>query len=176
MHCTAQMPHTLRLTWTLTVLLGGCHVAADPPAQPANPPAHPTVKLDLSPHGIAAVIRGPDGVRAHAGAGYVEVEAGTDFHMQVFAGTLDLLVEKADIVRHWGGRFRRFVRDDGRTVLYETATVAESSYHFATTGTVGQLDYYCRSVEGVSTLEAAERMIAGCRSIRAQHRVISRKQ
>lgn len=143
---------------------------ADDPA-----PEHPMVDLDLSPSGIAATIRGPEGAKASAKDGYVEVEAAPDFHMEVHRGPLDVLEEKADIVRRWGPSFRRFVQDDNKTVVYETEVAGDNKFHFVSHGDVDGLKYHCRSAkDGADSIEAIQRMIVGCHAITAHKKVTAK--
>ncbi|MBC8067491.1 MAG: hypothetical protein IAG13_04085 [Deltaproteobacteria bacterium] len=136
-----------------------------------SPPAeakteHAWVDVDLAPHGIGATIHGPDGAKVFAKDNYVEVEAGEDFHMQVHRGEPNMLEEKADIVRRHGPDFRRFVRDDTKTVIWETGLASNSRFHFFATGKVQGLSYYCNTVTfGVSSLDAIERMMQGCHEL-----------
>jgi hypothetical protein len=126
----------------------------------------PWVDVDLAPHGIGATIHGPDGAKAMAKDDYVEVEAGEDFHMQVHRGEPNMLEEKADIVRRHGPDFRRFVRDDTKTVIWETGLASNSRFHFFAIGKVQGLSYYCNTVTfGVGSLEAIERMMKGCHEL-----------
>lgn len=130
------------------------------------------VDLDLAPGGIGATIKGPDGAHVLAKDDYVEIEAGDDFHMQVHRGEPNMLEEKADIVRRHGPDFRRFVRDDTKTVVWETGLASESRFHFFSTGKVGGLAYYCNTVAfGVSSLDAVEQMMKGCHQITAHDHV-----
>jgi hypothetical protein len=135
-------------------------------AEPAKDVAW--VDVDLAPGGIGATIHGPDGARVEAKDDYVEVEAGDDFHMQVHRGEPNMLEEKADIVRRHGPDFRRFVRDDTNTVIWETGLASDSRFHFFSTGKVGGLSYYCNTVTfGVKSLDSIERMMKGCHEITA---------
>lgn len=151
---------------------------ASPPASSASSastkthPEHPTVEIDLSPSGIAATIRGPDGAKASAGDGFVKVDAEPDFHMEVHKGPLDPLEEKADVVRRWGPAFKRFVQDDGQTVIYETEVAGDNRYHFFSGGKVADLLYSCRSDKpGADSIEAVQLMIVGCHAISAHDHV-----
>jgi hypothetical protein len=141
-----------------------------PPAagEPAPAEAHPTVDLDLSPSGIAATIRGPEGAKASARDGHVAVDAEPDFHMEVYKGPFDPLAEKAEVVKEWGPSFRRFVQDDGKTVVYETEVAGDNRFHFFSAGEVDGLLYYCKSEKrGAESIESVQRMIVGCHAIKA---------
>ena len=142
--------------------------------EPTSEPTaeHPMVDLDLSPSGIAATIRGPEGAKAAASDGHVVVDAEPDFHMEVYKGGLDPLAEKADVVRRWGPAFRRFVQDDGKTVIYETEVAGDNRFHFFSSGKVEELLYHCKSAKaGAESIESVQRMIVGCHAITAHEHV-----
>ena len=146
--------------------------AKDDDSAAAEPAKHPMVDLDLSPSGIAAMIRGPEGAKASASEGHVKVDADPDFHMEVWKGGLDPLAEKADLVRRWGPAFRRFVQDDGNTVIYETEVAGDNRFHFFSSGEVGGLLYHCKSDKsGVESIYAVQLMIVGCHGITAHDTV-----
>lgn len=169
---------------TLLLMCAACRPDADPappqevapaekvPEEPSPPADRPTVDVDLSPSGIGATIRGPEGAKAAAFEDYVTVDAEPDFHMQVHKGAIDVLAEKADIVKRWGPSFRRFVRDDERAVVYETEVAGDNRFHFLSWGDVEGLLYHCRSdKKGAQTVEAVDRMVAGCHEITVHERV-----
>ena len=149
------------------------------PAAPASAPPHtsssddatsavdkPTVDVDLSPSGIGATIRGPDGAKASAHEDYVVVDADPDFHMEIHRGAIDVLAEKAEIVKRWGPGFRAFVRDDDEAVVYETELAGDKRFHFVTWGQKKGLAYHCRSdKQGAQSVDAVDRMLDGCHSI-----------
>jgi hypothetical protein len=166
----------------LSLLATACHrqattsssddLVASPSSAGRTQEEHPTVAIDLSPSGIAATIRGPDGAKASAGDGFVKVDAEPDFHMEVHRGPLDPLEEKADLVRRWGPAFQRFVQDDGDTVIYETDVAGDNRYHFFSAGKVADLLYHCRSDKrGAESIEAVQLMIVGCHAISAHDHV-----
>lgn len=150
------------------------HAADSPPNASADPDTaqeHPTVDIDLSPSGIAATIRGPDGAKASAREGYVAVDAEPDFHMEVHKGPFDPLAEKAAVVKSWGPSFRRFVQDDGKTVVYETEVAGDNRFHFFSAGEAEGLLYYCRSEKrGAESLESVQLMIVGCHALKVTDR------
>jgi hypothetical protein len=161
-----------RVCVVLLAALGvvACRQQATPETPKADEPEqkHPTVELDLSPSGIAATIRGPEGAKASAADGHVTVDADPDFHMEIYKGGLDPLAEKADIVRRWGPSFRRYVQDDGNTVIYETEVAGDNRFHFFSSGEVGGLFFHCKSTKnGVETITAVQLMILGCLAIEA---------
>ncbi len=146
------------------------------PSEAATPavatPQDPMVAIDLSPSGIGASIRGPDGARAKAEGDYVVVEADPDFHMTIHRGPIDVLATKADIVRRWGPAFERYVQDDDKIVIYETQAVGDTRFHFFTWGEVSSLQYHCTSDKrGAETIDAVRRMIDGCHAIEATKKV-----
>ncbi len=145
------------------------HAAGRSPTSDAeSPPAHehPTVDIDLSPTGIAATIRGPEGAKASAREDFVVVDAEPDFHMEVHKGPLDPLAEKAEVVKRWGPSFRRFVQDDGKTVIYETEVAGDNRFHFFSAGEVDGMLYHCRSDKrGAESIEAVQLMIVGCHAL-----------
>ena len=169
----------------LSLMAAACHRQATASSNDADSPTtsqppeaakkhdeHPTVEIDLSPSGIAATIRGPDGAKASAGDGFVKVDAEPDFHMEIHRGPLDPLEEKADVVRRWGPAFRRFVQDDGKTVIYETEVAGDNRFHFFSGGEVADLLYHCRSdKQGADSIEAVQLMIVGCHAISAHDHV-----
>lgn len=143
-----------------------------PDATPEPAADRPTVDVDLSPSGIGATIRGPEGAKAAAHDDYVVVDAEPDFHMEVHKGAIDLLAEKAEIVKKWGPAFRRFVRDDEKAVVYETELAGDNRFHFLTWGDIEGLLYHCRSdKKGAETVEAVDRMLEGCHAITVHERV-----
>lgn len=145
-----------------------------PPSSSADAAAHehPTVDIDLSPSGIAATIRGPEGAKASAREGFVAVDAEPDFHMEVHQGPFDPLAEKADVVKRWGPAFRRFVQDDGKTVVYETEVAGDNRFHFFSSGEKSGLLYYCRSDKrGAESIESVQLMIVGCHALEVTERV-----
>lgn len=142
------------------------------PDAPAPPADRPTVDVDLSPSGIGATIRGPEGAKAAAHEDYVVVDAEPDFHMEVHRGAIDVLAEKADIVKRWGPSFRRFVRDDDRSVVYETEVAGDNRFHFLSWGDIDGLLYHCRSDRrGADAIESVDRMVDGCHAITVHERV-----
>ncbi len=178
----------LRWVASFVLVFAACRkeAATETPAEPPAPQAkvsdappkpaadHPTVDVDLSPSGIGATIRGPDGAKAAAHDDYVTVDADPDFHMEVHRGKIDLLAEKAEIVKRWGPAFRRFVRDDKTAVVYETAVANEPRYHFLTWGEKQGLDYFCRSDKhGVGSVDAVQRMLDGCHTISVHEKVVA---
>jgi hypothetical protein len=172
----------VRVLWLVALAGVACKARANT-AEPSHDPSsstsageageeHPTVDLDLSPSGIAATIRGPEGAKAKAFDGHVVVDAEPDFHMEVYQGGLDPLAEKADVVRRWGRSFRRFVQDDGNTVIYETEVAGDNRFHFFSSGKVEGLHYHCKSAKaGAESIGAVQLMIVGCHAITAHDRV-----
>jgi hypothetical protein len=147
-------------------------VADKVPEDPAPPADRPTADVDLSPSGIGATIRGPEGAKAAAHENYVVVDAEPDFHMEIHRGAIDVLAEKADIVKRWGPSFRRFVRDDDKAVVYETEVAGDNRFHFVSWGDKQDLLYHCRSDKrGAETIEAVDRMLEGCHAITVHERV-----
>lgn len=168
------------------LLLAACRAStyADAPAEHPSPAQklpdarapdveRPTVDVDLSPSGIGATIRGPDGAKAAAFEDYVVVDAEPDFHMQVHRGPIDLLAEKADIVKRWGPAFRRFVEDDDKAIVYETEVAADERFHFISWGEKDGLLYHCRSSKhGAESMESVKRMLDGCHTITVRETVV----
>jgi hypothetical protein len=143
-----------------------------PDVEPAPAADRPTVDVDLSPSGIGATIRGPEGAKAAAHEDYVVVDAEPDFHMEVHRGPVDLLAEKAEIVKKWGPAFRRFVRDDDEAVVYETELAGDNRFHFLSWGDKDGLLYHCRSdKKGAESVESVQRMLDGCHAITVHERV-----
>lgn len=146
--------------------------AAKVPDAETPPVDRPTVDVDLSASGIGATIRGPEGAKAAAHGDYVTVDAEPDFHMQVHRGPVDLLAEKAAIVKTWGPAFRRFVQDDKTAVIYETELAGDDRYHFLSWGEKDGLLYHCRSDKrGAESVEAVRRMLDGCHAVTVHERV-----
>ena len=145
-------------------------VAAPGPAAaaPADTIEAEDIHIDLAPHGMAASIAAPDGAQARATENGVELEGGNDFHLIVRRGSLDPLAEKADIVHRYGVGFRRFVRDRGTEVVYETSFAGENRFHFfLTSGVDAPIDYHCRTPDdGVASIDAIETMIEACKEVR----------
>lgn len=167
--------------WLLGLVGGlataGCSHAAGSPASTPTPEAPPApaetieaedISLDLSPHGMAASISAPDNAKAHVTTDGVELEGGDDFHLIVGRGPLDPLVEKADVVKRYGVGFRRFVRDSGKEVVYETSVAGENRFHFfLTSDEKAPIPYHCRTPkDGNASMHAIETMVEACRDIR----------
>jgi hypothetical protein len=126
------------------------------------------IRIDLAPHGMAASIAAPHGAQARATNDGVELKGDDDFHLIVRRGSLDPLAEKASIVHAYGVGFRRFIRDRGTEVVYETSFAGENRFHFFLTSDVdAPIDYHCRTPQdGVASHYAIETMIAACREVR----------
>lgn len=168
--------------WLLGLALGsasaGCSHGADgpaaPPTQATAPPAPAEtieaedIRVDLSPHGMAASISAPHDARAHVTNDGVELEGGEGFHLLVRRGSLDPLAEKADIVKRYGVGFRRFVRDQGTEVVYETSFAGEHRFHFfLTTDAEAPIAYHCRTPDdGIVSFDAIETMVEACHDVR----------
>jgi len=153
--------------------------AAAPPPSPVAPADMPPdtppdtieaedIRIDLAPHGMAASIAAPDGAQVHATNDGVELKGGDDFDLLVSRGSLDPLAEKARIVHKYGVGFRRFIRDRGTEVVYETSFAGENRFHFFLTSDVdAPIAHHCRTPEaGVASFEAIETMIEACRDVR----------
>lgn len=125
------------------------------------------VEIDLSEHGMAAFVRAPEHAAVRATADEVEVVGGPSYHLLVGRGSVDVLGEQARIVRAFGSEFRRFLRDDGSVLLYETGPDDERHYHlFMTAKTHGQ-DYHCRTPpEGLPDERAVEHLAEVCAAVR----------
>jgi len=174
-----------RLAHCLALLCAACRPEAGADASAEHPtPAEkvpdaapaavdrPTVDVDLSPSGIGATVRGPEGARAAAHENYVVVDAEPDFHMEVHRGPIDVLAEKADIVKKWGPAFRRFVQDDDKSIVYETELAGDNRFHFLAWGDKEGLTYHCRSDKrGADSVESVQRMLEGCHAITVHERV-----
>ncbi len=150
--------------------------AAAPAAAGAPPGAAPEkpdtiepedIRVDLSPHGMAASISAPHDAKAHVTNDGVELEGGEGFHLIVRRGALDPLAEKKDIVQRFGVGFRRFVRDEGTEVVYETSFAGENRFHFfLTTEASAPIAYHCRTPDdGIASIDAIETMVAACRDV-----------
>jgi hypothetical protein len=125
------------------------------------------VDVDLSEEGMAATIRAPESAAVRATNDEVEIVGGPDYHLLVGRGAVDPLGEKARIVRKFDGEFRRFLRDDGNLVIYETGTDREQHFHFFMTAKVGGEEFHCRTpADGLETREVVDRMVEVCRSVR----------
>jgi hypothetical protein len=156
----------------------GCtHAAgsqAATPTQAASPGAGPEkidaedIRIDLAPHGMAASIVAPHDAGVHVTSNGVELQGGDGFHLIVRRGSLDPLAEKASIVHEYGVGFRRFVRDDGTEVVYETSFAGENRFHFFLTSDAdAPIAYHCRTPDdGIASFDAIETMIAACREVR----------
>jgi hypothetical protein len=177
-----------RLLLSLVLVCGACRpeTSADAPVEHPTPAAkvpdapdtmdpaidRPTVDVDLSASGIGATIRGPEGAKAAAHGDYVTVDAEPDFHMQVHRGPVDVLAEKADLVKTWGLGFRRFVQDDKTAIIYETELAGDHRFHFLSWGEQGGLLYHCRSDKrGAESVVAVRRMLDGCHAVTVHERV-----
>lgn len=124
------------------------------------------VRIDLGPGGMAATIAAPREAEAHATPDGVELRGGPHFHLFVRRGSIDPLEEKAEIVREHDDEFRRFLRDHGHEVVYETSTLQGARFHFFFGSTRAEIPYHCRTPdEGVSSLLAVEQMLEACRHV-----------
>ena len=152
----------------------GCHRDAGSPAtiDPEVAP-EPEVRIDLAPQGMSAWIAAPEGAEASVGPRGVELRGGGgDFHLLLRRGSLDPLAEKTHIVKEYGSEFRRFVRDLGHEVVYETMVMGEVRHHFFFTAEDARIEYHCRTPEeGVPTLEAVEHMIEACQEVRFKEEI-----
>ena len=140
---------------------------AAPPA-PARAIEAEDIQVDLGPHGMAGSISAPHDARAHVTNDGVELEGGDGFHLIVRRGSLDPLAEKADIVKRYGVGFRRFVRDLGTEVVYETSFAGGNRFHFfLTTEAEAPIAYHCRTPDdGIASIDAIETMVEACRDVR----------
>jgi hypothetical protein len=117
---------------------------------------------------MAASIVAPHDAKAHVTSNGVELEGGDGFHLIVRRGSLDPLAEKARIVHRYGAGFRRFVRDKGTEVVYETSFAGENRFHFfLTTKAEAPIGYHCRTPDdGIASFDAIETMVEACRNVR----------
>ncbi len=125
------------------------------------------VEIDLAPHGMAAFVRAPEAAAVRATAGEVEITAGPDYHLLVGRGDVDILGEQARIVRAFGDEFRRFLRDDGATLVYETGGDAEQRYHLFMSARAGDEAYHCRTPpDGLPSRDAVDHLVKVCADVR----------
>jgi hypothetical protein len=117
---------------------------------------------------MAASIAAPHDAQARVTTDGVELQGGEGFHLIMRRGSLDPLAEKASIVQRYGVGFRRFVRDRGTEVVYETSFAGNERFHFfLTSESEAPIGYHCRTPDdGIDSLAAIETMVEACRDVR----------
>lgn len=134
----------------------------------AEADAEVEVQVDLSANGMAARVRAPKSAAVRAASSEIEIVGGPNYHLLLGRGVVDPLGEKARIVRAYGDEFRRYLRDDGDLLVYETGTDREQRFHFFMLGQTGELAYHCRTPpEGIGALASVHHMVEVCRGVEA---------
>jgi hypothetical protein len=126
----------------------------------------PTVEVDLSDQGMAALVQAPRTAAVRAAASEIEIVSGPEYHLLIGRGKVDPLGEKARIVRKFDAKFRRFLVDEGDLIIYETGSDAEQRYHFFMTAKARGHEYHCRTPDtGLSARDAVDHLVDVCRDV-----------
>jgi len=127
------------------------------------------MKLDLreSDPEFRLVMMVPEGTKAVAEYGCVEIDNELGFKLEVHQGEIDLAERKAEIEGNTMNALQAYHVNEPNMLLYETALFGQPEFHLLATATLGGEAYYFEDSKGPSyTREQIDAMLEACRTAR----------
>jgi hypothetical protein len=132
-------------------------------ASASGPQAGPKlVSLDLSKASAAfpLLMQAPEGATAADDFGNVVVKKGAGFQVEISAGSKDIESLKKEIKANTLNKLKSFLVDTPAALLYESAVMGKSEFHFAANMKIGGAVFGAEDTKGpVYTKSDAELML-----------------
>ncbi len=125
--------------------------------------------IDISRTGMNLYVLSPDSTRGELDTvmqsnGEYQMKVGKDFQISVLEGPGDVAQKKADITNDDVNKLKKYVIDDGSTLLWESGIADISEFHFMFISKVGERSYIFEDIKGEPfSQDAIQKMLDACK-------------